>query len=239
MDRNLNEFLSEVDEEYKLEIFATYNIQTKEVMDLISHVLFKFDLRDELEKGICRTVTQSPKEFPHRDMCPVYSVKASVGIKPMDVGSLIQEISAKLKKDQCCFAMKLDDGDLVYAKKGEYEVDLGRVAASDPAKPRELKWYVDGGVDSKDAQGKVGQLRINSLISSLEKAATSKKKEMTDRDKAVMTHLGLKSILGENKKKGYYSVCLSEGSVKIAGPFKDRPDGVLIDTKAKYDNFLK
>lgn len=236
MIRNLNDFLSEVDEEYSLELFASFNIHRPETIALITSALFKYDLRGEVEIGSAKTMSDHPKEFPYLDMAAVYSVKASLGLSP-EIGALLQEISVVLKKSQDAFAAKIDGGEIEHAKRGEYETDFGRVSASEPAASTKLSWPI---ADKKDdAQKLVGQSKVTTLLTKLAAVSKDRKKEVDDRTKAVMTHLGLKDILGESKKKGYYAVVVSEGKPIISGPFNVRPDGPLIDNKAKFDAFLK
>ena len=238
MTKKLNDFLSEVDEEYSLEIFASFNIHREETLTLISSALFKYDLRGEIELGCAKTMTDHPKEFPYLDMAAVYSVKASLGIVPLDLAAVLQEISVVLKRKQDAFAAKIDGGELVYAKRAEYEPNLARIAAEDPVTPTKLSWPISDG-KPEDTQKLVGQNRVSTLLSKLSTISKERNKPIADRTKAIMTHLGLKDVLGESRKKGYYKVELQEGKLRVEGPFQQRPLGSLIDNKRKFESFMR
>jgi len=75
-------------------------------------------------------------------------------------------------------------------------------------------------------------------------AAEKKKSEelaasLRKREKAVMTQLGMKEMLGENRSKGYYVVKLDKNGklLEEVGPLKVKPEGLLIDSFAKLKAF--
>lgn len=237
-ERRLHEFLSSVDEEYKVEIFSCCPIHDKEVLALITTVLFKYDLRGELELGNIRTMADRPKEFPELPMATVYSVKATLGTSP-ELGAMLQELAARIGHPANTLAAKLDNAKEIFrAKVGEYVPDMGRVAASKPAEASKLSWpMVD--TDSKAAQETVGQSRVGTLLSILNKSSEEAKKVRDERTKAVMTHLGIKESLGVSLKKGYYIVTKQNEKHEFKGPYIMKPyGGILAENKLQLEELL-
>lgn len=220
--RRFHEFLSDVDEEHEIELFACCGIHDAETMALISTVLFKYDLRGEIEVGAARTMSDRPKEFPELAMAQVHSVKATLGMLP-DPKALVQEIASRLGRPQSMFAVSIDGEEVQRAGAVAYVPDMSAVAAARATEPKKLSWPIDQGPE--DAQGAVGQSRVGTLLSMLAKASDEDARAREERTRAVMTHLGLKESMGISKRKGYYVIDMVDGRYTFDGPHEKRPAG--------------
>lgn len=238
--KTLYEYMADVDVEYSVTVHAAFNIHTQDAITKINKVFFKHVLRKGAEAGKSKPMAPQQDEFPGLSMVPVYSVAVTVGMLP-NLGTVGQELAAEFCKPQQMFALHEKSLGTVSSDFAEYELDFAAaMATSAYAAPGELKWVSDP--KKGDEQTLVGRKRIDAVLALAKKRSEEMEKSLKARDKAVMTHLGMKEVLGENRSKGYYVLKLGKDGkiLEETGPLKARPaGGELIDSRAKLRSFIQ
>lgn len=236
--KTLYEYMSDVDTEYDVEVFAGFDIHNHDAKMMINKVFYKYGLRKGAEEVSSKQMAPKHKELPNVTMAPLFSVKVSTSILP-NLGAVGQELAAEFRKSQDLFALKEKSLGLVNSQFAEYERDFATLKLDTPygVIDKELTWSKDP--DTKDAQNLVGMKRVDMLLAAEKKKSEELIASLRKREKAVMTHLGMKEILGESRTKGYYVVKLDNNGklLEEVGPLKVKPEGLLIDSFAKLKAF--
>jgi hypothetical protein len=236
--KTLYEYMSDAATEYDIEVFAGFDIHNQDAKMMINKVFYKYGLCKGAEEASSKPMAPKHTELPNITMAPLFSVKVKTSILP-NLGAVGQELAAEFRKSQDLFALKEKSLGLINSQFAEYERDFSTLKLDSPycVVDKELTWVKDP--DTKGNQDLVGMKRINTVLAAEKKKSEELAASLRKREKAIMTHLGMKEILGENRTKGYYVVSLDKDGKLLEehGPLKSKPEGLLIDSFAKLKAF--
>jgi hypothetical protein len=228
--KSLFEYISENDQEYKIEVYILGNIEDQEISRRINTVLDRYgatEIQYYEEEGV-----RLPPQFPGVEFGFVSKIEATITILPESgIDAIADQISLETQFPSSSVCVEIDGMEAADAIGADVEEadDYKSVLASD---------YGDASSDHIDGccDDMVGTGSISRIVRQMKEEEFDRIRDEQERvRKFTTTHLGLRELIGENHKKGYYSCSFENGRVVVeSGPHTEKPSDLKL-IKDKVD----
>mgnify|MGYP005841264607 CR=1 FL=1 len=221
MIKNLYEYVVETDMEYKVTILSIDDIKEPETQRRMLTVLDRYGATDV--EIFDEVASRTPKEFPGVEFAFISKVEAVLkSIPESGAGSIADMISLETQIPRSSLHVNVDGTDEVDV----YDAGLCDDCDNEDYKPVVSSDYGDASADYivNGAQDLVGQKSLKTLIDKMKREDLKNIRDEQERvRKFVTSHMGIKDILGENKRAGFYICKYKNGKVLVeSGPEKTR-----------------